>query len=884
MMLRMLLLLSAGLTGLPGAESFLAGQVASAEQRLAAEVPDRAAWESRRGEYREQLRDMLGLSPEPGRGDLRVQVTGTVEADRVVVEKLHFQSIPGLYVTANYYRPAGPAAGRRPTILYFSGHGPTYGKDGRSCGNKVSYQHHGIWFARHGYNCLILDTVQWGEIPGEHHGTYRLGRWWWVSRGYTPAGLETWSGMRALDYLVERPDVDAEKIGVTGRSGGGAYTWFLTALDDRVRVAAPTAGITSLRDHVMGGVIEGHCDCMFMANVHGWDFDRVAALAAPRPLLIANTDKDSIFPLGGVLRIHESVRRIYGLLGAGDNLGLQIAEGPHEDMQPLHVGAFHWFERFLRGRDRMDMIREPVESLFAPEQLRVFAELPADEINTTVDETFVASVLPDVPRTAEEWPALRGRLTERLFRAVLPVDLMRSGLREFPLYGEGVREAPHGIRRYLLAGMAPDVLRTAFAVTRLAAAAPGVEAAEGDEAVRLLYASLAAPLAPGRELHLRGLPASHRNGPFYPGIMKFMDIPQAVALAAERGKVVLTGRASDWQWAIDAARAGGFSGNLEIRPSMEVVSLHKVWEAAPHNAFTSLLEYRGQWFLAFREGSAHVPGTDGVIRVLVSGNALTWQSAAVIGMDGIDLRDPRLSVAPDGRMLLSLGGSVYDGSSQAEAKRRLVRAVSHASFSADGRVWTAPEPSCEPGQWLWRATTHQGQAYGVAYAAGSDSGPSQISLWSSPTGGDFRRVAAMNPGAGLQPNETTLRFQPDGSAVALVRCEKTGSHAMVGVAVPPWRDWAWHDCGERLQGPDLLLREGGQAIWAGRMQEQGRSVTGVGWLTAQHQALPQLRLPSGGDNSYPALALRPDGQLLCSYYSSHEGRAAIYVAVIRITP
>lgn len=152
-----------------------------------------------------------------------------------------------------------------------------------------------------------------GRILGEHWGTYRLNRWWWLARGYTPAGLEAWSGIRALDYLATRPEVDMEKISCTGRSGGGAYTWYVTALDDRARLAAPTAGITTLRDHVLGNCIEGHCDCMFMNNFHRWDFDKLAALSAPRPLLISNTDKDDIFPLGGVMRIYNSTRRLYAL-------------------------------------------------------------------------------------------------------------------------------------------------------------------------------------------------------------------------------------------------------------------------------------------------------------------------------------------------------------------------------------------------------------------------------------------------------------------------------------------------------------------------------------------------------------------------------------------
>src|SRR5262249_27433598 len=144
-------------------------------------------------------------------------VTGTVDGGEFVVEKLQFQSRPGLYVTANFYRPKvfdKPL----PTILYVCGHSNAK-VDGVSYGNKVNYQHHPAWFARHGYCCLILDTLQLGEIEGFHHGTRRFGWWWWVSRGYTPAGVEAWNCIRALDFLESRPEVDKKRIGVTGRSG-----------------------------------------------------------------------------------------------------------------------------------------------------------------------------------------------------------------------------------------------------------------------------------------------------------------------------------------------------------------------------------------------------------------------------------------------------------------------------------------------------------------------------------------------------------------------------------------------------------------------------------------------------------------------------------------
>jgi hypothetical protein len=189
--------------------------------------------------------------------------------------------------------------------------------------------------------------------------------------------------------------VDKERIGMTGRSGGGSYTWTVAALDDRVKVAAPVAGMTDLRNQVVDGCIEGHCDCMFFVNTYRWDFPQLAALIAPRPLLIGNSDKDKLFPLDGVLRLYEQTRRIYGLYGKTNQLGLLITEGPHADTQDLQLPVFRWFNRFLKGQD--PLIAMAATKFFAPEQLRVFDKLPADEVNTRIDESFVPQAAPLPP-------------------------------------------------------------------------------------------------------------------------------------------------------------------------------------------------------------------------------------------------------------------------------------------------------------------------------------------------------------------------------------------------------------------------------------------------------------------------------------------------------
>ena len=360
-------------------------------------------WFDQRDELRQQLKEMLGLDPMPERTDLEVQVTAVTEHEDFLVRRLHYQSRPGLYVTGNLYVPRDVQE-PLPAILYVCGHGRVK-IDGVSYGNKVHYQHHPAWFARNGYVCLSIDTLQLGEIEGLHHGTYREGMWWWLNRGYTPAGVEAWNCVRAIDLLQSMPEVDGERIGVTGRSGGGAYSWWIAAIDERIKCAVPVAGITDLRNHVVDGCVEGHCDCMFMVNTYRWDYPMLAALVAPRPLLMSNTDSDRIFPLDGVYRTHQKVKRVYELLGAGKNVALHITAGPHSDTQELRVHAFRWMNQHLKGD--VDSAIQPAEKFFEPSELKVFDSLPTDEHNTRIQEEFVPTGDPPLPENAEAWDARR---------------------------------------------------------------------------------------------------------------------------------------------------------------------------------------------------------------------------------------------------------------------------------------------------------------------------------------------------------------------------------------------------------------------------------------------------------------------------------------------
>ena len=368
-------------------------------------------WQSLRKEEHAALWKDLGLEGLELGGPLEKQVTGTVEHEGVVVEKLHFQSLPGLYVTANLYLPK-EHEGKLPAILYLCGHGRVE-KNGVSYGNKVHYQHHGIGFAKHGFACLVVDTVQLGEIGGLHHGTHNLKLWDWVDRGYTPAGTEAWNAMRAIDLLVADERIYGNRIGVTGRSGGGAYSWWTAALDERVKVAAPVAGITDLQDHVVEDCVKGHCDCMYFVNRRGVDYSRVAALVAPRPLLLVNTDRDPIFPLQGVVRTIVPVFNVYQLAEKRADVGVAFGPGAHQDTPDIQLPVLRWMLAHLQpgyaGEVSVDAFgKKP----FEPEQLKVFEKIPADEIVTKIHEIRLpARELPQ-KLTPGEWNERAAELSD----------------------------------------------------------------------------------------------------------------------------------------------------------------------------------------------------------------------------------------------------------------------------------------------------------------------------------------------------------------------------------------------------------------------------------------------------------------------------------------
>jgi hypothetical protein len=296
------------------------------------------------------------------------------------------------------------------------------------------------------------------------------------------------------------------------------------------------------------------------------------------------------------------------------------------------------------------------------------------------------------------------------------------------------------------------------------------------------------------------------------------------------------------------------------------VEVRKIWDRAPHNAMTDLIRFDNRWICVFREGEDHI-SPDGRVRILRSGDGVEWDSAAVVGVPGLDLRDPKITRTPSGRLMLNAAAAYPSGAPQ--------RHRSFVWFSGDGTAWSAPEIIGDPNIWLWRVSWHKDLAYGIGYRTVE---PFGIRLYRSPDGLRYAVVADRIFTEDF-PNEASMVFGKDATALCLLRRDAGKATARLGLSRPPYTDWTWKDLGARIGGPNMIRMPDGRLLAA--VRRYGKTPwTSLDWIDAEEGKMTQfLALPSGGDTSYAGLCLH-EKALWVSYYSSHEGRASVYIAKV----
>jgi hypothetical protein len=314
----------------------------------------------------------------------------------------------------------------------------------------------------------------------------------------------------------------------------------------------------------------------------------------------------------------------------------------------------------------------------------------------------------------------------------------------------------------------------------------------------------------------------------------------------------------------------GFAAGQPVS-ELQLLEVRKIWDEAPHNAFTDLIRFNNQWFCVFREGENHV-SPDGALRVITSKDGIRWESAALVTASDMDLRDAKITQTPEGHLMLSGAGALHDKSENTHQ--------SLAWFSENGYSWSKSYPIGDRDFWLWRTTWHNGIAYSMGYGCNKEH---LLRLYVSKNGKHFEPIVA-DLGISGYPNETAIVFSGD-TAYCLLRRDREENSGMLGISLPPYTEWNWKDLGTRIGGPQMIQLPDGRflaivRLYGGDGWHPAR--TSLCWVDARKGTITEtLELPSGGDTSYPGMVYN-NGILWVSYYSSHEEKTSIYLAKVKI--
>ncbi|MBI3854357.1 MAG: acetylxylan esterase [Planctomycetes bacterium] len=343
------------------------------QARLEAASRSPAAWKARRDEVRRQILVSVGLWPEFERPALKAEVYGKVDADDYSIERVTIETLPGLYLSGSLYRPKGKQP-PFPGILSPHGHW----KEGRFTQEKDgNLPARGITFARLGFVCFMYDMVGYADFKQLPH-KFDDAAW-----GQGLMGLQTWNGLRAVDFMSSLPDVDPKRLGCTGASGGGTQTFILTAVDDRIACSAPV--------NMVAAEFQGGCSCENAPFLRlGLNNVEIAAMTAPRPLLLIAATGDwtkNIPTLEGPV-----LQKTFDALGVGERFRAVQFNAPHNYNQDSRETVYAWMARWLQNGHDAPRLAEPPVPPVKREELTVWTDdhkLPANAANAESLKTLL---------------------------------------------------------------------------------------------------------------------------------------------------------------------------------------------------------------------------------------------------------------------------------------------------------------------------------------------------------------------------------------------------------------------------------------------------------------------------------------------------------------
>ena len=324
-------------------------------------------WQRRATHLRKQVLSSAGLMPLPEKCPLNPQIFGRIENKDYSIEKVYIQTLPGFYLAGNLYRPLG-RSGVFPAVAAPHGHAP-YGR--LEDGPLFSVPRRGINMARQGYVMFGYDMIGYNDtVQIPHVETGRREQLW----GLGLLGLQTWNSIRVLDFLQSLPDVDPERIAVTGESGGGTQTLILCAVDSRPKMSSPV--------NMISLIMQGGSPCENAPNLRvGTNNVEIASLMAPRPMLMVAATGD--WTKNTPTEEYPAVKAIYQLYGQGDKVETVQFDAPHNYDKDSREAVYKFFAKHMLNDPNWAQYSERSIRQEKLHDLMVFhgRALPADAVN-----------------------------------------------------------------------------------------------------------------------------------------------------------------------------------------------------------------------------------------------------------------------------------------------------------------------------------------------------------------------------------------------------------------------------------------------------------------------------------------------------------------------
>ena len=338
-------------------------QTAAELRKQDAPPADLAAWQAQRTLLRQQLELAWGGFPQQ-HAPLEARILETLDRPDYRIEKIVFQTLPGVFMTASAWVPK--ISGKLPAVLCVHGHWAGAKQD-------PHVQARCAGLARLGFFVLAVDAFGAGERAigeqlGEYHGEMTAATLFPIGRPLS--GIQVYENGRAVDYLCSRPEVDPQRIGITGASGGGNQSMYAGAWDERFKAVAPVCSVGTYQAYLGAAC----CMCEVVPGALAMtEESRILALTAPRALLIISATQDAFqFSVGEAARSISAARPVFALYNQQDLPRHTIVESPHDYNQPMREAMYGFMTQHLKGQGTGQPIPEPSISLEEPEALRCY--------------------------------------------------------------------------------------------------------------------------------------------------------------------------------------------------------------------------------------------------------------------------------------------------------------------------------------------------------------------------------------------------------------------------------------------------------------------------------------------------------------------------------